>query len=286
MRIRLIALATMCGAALATAPAGQAGLWPDTAGRQFLTFDTTGDGTAVEAVGDLPTARRIAILVPGTDNTLATFDRGLGGVAHRAPAAQARVLYGAAQRRDPRTAVIAWLGYDPPEGFGPATLRSERAETGAATLVGFVAELCRQRPDATVMVIGHSYGAIVAGLAAPRLDSCVTDLVALGAPGMGAANVDALGTDATVWCATADDDWIRRVPQVRLAGFGHGTAPAEPSFGAWPLPTDRVDGHDGYLRPGSGTLDALADLFAADPAGSSAAVTVGYQPAGTEAVAR
>ncbi|WJK38382.1 alpha/beta fold hydrolase [Solwaraspora sp. WMMA2056] len=273
MRIRLIALATMCGAALATAPAGQTDLWPDTTGRQFLEFDITGDGTAVEAVGDLSTARRIAVLIPGTDNTLATFDRGLGGVTHRAPTVQARVLYGAAQQRETRTAVVAWLGYDPPEGFGPAALRSDRAEAGAAALVGFVAELCRRQPEATVVVVGHSYGAIVAGLAAPRLDGCVTDLVALGAPGMGREHVADLGTRAEVWHATAVDDWIRRVPSVRWAGFGHGTPPAGPTFGARSLPTDGVDGHDGYLRPGSGTLDALADLLADDPTRSGTRLT-------------
>ncbi|WP_326553059.1 alpha/beta hydrolase [Micromonospora sp. NBC_01813] len=265
MRIRLIALAALCGAALATAPDGHGDLLPATAGRQFLAFDTAGDGTAVEVVGHLPTARRITVLVPGTDNTLATFDRGLGGFTHRAPAVQARVLYGAAHRREPRTAVVAWLGYDPPEGFGPAALRWDRAEAGAAELVRFVAEVCRRQPEATVVVVGHSYGALVTGRAAPELADCVTDLVALGAPGMGASHVDGLGTGARVWSATADGDWIRWVPQVRLAGFGHGTSPAAPSFGARPLPAERVDGHDGYLRPGSDTLGALADLVAADP---------------------
>ncbi|WFE20754.1 alpha/beta hydrolase [Solwaraspora sp. WMMD937] len=278
MRIRLIVLATLCGVTLGTAPTGPGGPWPDTTGRRFLAFDTSGDGTAVEVVGDLATSRRIAVLVPGTDNTLATFDRGLDGVTHRAPAVQARVLYGAAHRREPRTAVVAWLGYDPPEGFGPAALRWDRAEDGAAALVDFVADLCRRQPTASVVVVGHSYGALVAGLAAARLDGCVTDLVALGAPGMGAPRVDDLGTPARVWQATAADDWIRRVPAVRLAGFGHGTAPSTPSFGARPLPTDGVDGHDGYLQAGSGTLAALAELVAGDPADLVAADPAGSVP--------
>ena len=62
-------------------------------GRQFLAFDPAGDGTAVEVLGDLSTADRIAVLVPGVDTTLRDFDRGLGGVARRAPAVQARALY-------------------------------------------------------------------------------------------------------------------------------------------------------------------------------------------------
>src|SRR5256885_10169154 len=41
-------------------------------GRRFLAFDPR--GRAVEVVGDLSRARRVAILVPGADTTLATFD--------------------------------------------------------------------------------------------------------------------------------------------------------------------------------------------------------------------
>src|SRR5689334_18052955 len=47
------------------------------AGRHFLFFDPAGDGKTAEVFGDLATASRIAILVPGVDTTLADFDRGL-----------------------------------------------------------------------------------------------------------------------------------------------------------------------------------------------------------------
>ncbi|MBM0280156.1 alpha/beta hydrolase, partial [Micromonospora tarensis] len=49
-------------------------------GRRFLLFDRRGDGRAVEVLGDLAGADRIAVLVPGVGSTLADFDRGLGGV--------------------------------------------------------------------------------------------------------------------------------------------------------------------------------------------------------------
>src|SRR3954453_1864906 len=62
-------------------------------GRHFLEFDPAGDGRAVEVLGDLATATRVAILVPGVDSVLADFDRGLGGVPRRAPGVQARALY-------------------------------------------------------------------------------------------------------------------------------------------------------------------------------------------------
>jgi pimeloyl-ACP methyl ester carboxylesterase len=109
-----------------------------------------------------------------------------------------------------------------------------------------------------VTLIGHSYGAIVVGMAAPRLPE-VRDLVALGAPGMGADRAADLG-GARVWSALAPGDWIRRIPQVRLFALGHGRRPSNPDFGARQLPTEGVPGHDYYLTPGSSTLDALAPI--------------------------
>jgi pimeloyl-ACP methyl ester carboxylesterase len=103
-----------------------------------------------------------------------------------------------------------------------------------------------------VTLVGHSYGALVVGLAAPRLPQ-VHKLVVLGAPGMGVSRVSDLG-GARVYSALAPQDWMGRVPQVRLLGFGHGTRPSSPGFGATPLPTGGVAGHDYYL--GSGQRDA------------------------------
>ncbi|HET6532891.1 MAG TPA: alpha/beta hydrolase [Actinoplanes sp.] len=238
--------------------------WAD-AGRRFLSFDASGDGTAAEVVGDLATADRIAVLVPGVDTTLRNFDRGLGGVSRRAPAVQARALYWTLRSTDrsARVAVIAWLGYDTPDGIGPAAVTESRARAGAIALTAFADDLHTQRPAADITLIGHSYGAIVVGRAAPRL-RYVRDLVALGAPGMGAGRAADLG-GARVWSALAPADWIRRIPQVRLFGLGHGRRPADPAFGAQPLPTDGVAGHDHYLTPGSGTLNAVAAVVLGTP---------------------
>src|SRR5688572_19356992 len=72
----------------------------DTAGRTFLLLDPAcvdaeGGGSAIEVIGDLATADRIVILVPGVDTTVANWDRGLGGVARRAPSVQARAVHDA-----------------------------------------------------------------------------------------------------------------------------------------------------------------------------------------------
>jgi len=231
-------------------------------GRQFLAFDPLGDGRAVEVIGDLSTADRIVVLVPGVSTRLADFDRGLGGIAARAPARQARAVYAEARAVDPhaKLAVVAWLGYDPPEGLDLEAVRWGRARSGARALEQFLRELTGVRGDASITLVGQSYGALVVGLAARSAGPAVTDLIALGAPGMGADRADELGTNARVWAAQAPSDWIRRVPQLRLFGLGHGVAPANPDFGALPLPTAGVVGHDGYLAAGSATLTAVATI--------------------------
>ncbi|MEV0274505.1 alpha/beta hydrolase [Hamadaea sp. NPDC050747] len=223
--------------------------------RTFLAYDPAGDGRAVEVVGDLVNARRIVVIVPGSDTTLADFDRGLGGVARRAPAVQARTVADAVD--DPGTAVVAWLGYDPPEGFGKAAVREDRAEAGAAALTKFVEGLAVTNPAAKVILVGHSYGTVVIGLAAPHLGPTVTDIAVLASPGLG----DGFHTTARLWAARADSDWIGWIPGIRVAGLGHGADPTGDAYGARLLPTGNVDGHDGYLVPGSLTLVALAEVI-------------------------
>lgn len=227
------------------------------AGRRFLAFDAGGNGIGVEVVGDLETADRVAVLVPGVNTTLRDFDRGLGGVARRAPAVQARAVYQRLRAVDPqaRVAVVAWLGYRPPEGLSLDAARDLRARAGAEALAAFVRAL---PPRAAVTLVGHSYGALVVGLAAPGLPR-VADVVALGAPGLGTDTAAGLG-GARAWSALAPNDWIRRVPQLRLLHLGHGRRPSAPDFGDTPLPTEGVSGHDGYLCAGTATLDAVATI--------------------------
>jgi pimeloyl-ACP methyl ester carboxylesterase len=252
-------------------PAGPLRL--DTTGRTFLLLepacvDPRGGGRAIEVIGDLATADRIVVLVPGVDTTVADWDRGLGGVARRAPSVQARTVFDAINARAgaspaARVAVIAWLGYDPPDGLGLAALRAGRARAGATALTGFVADLAARHSAATMVLVGHSYGTVVLGLAAPALPSLVTDLVMLASPGAGVSDRAELGSSARLWAARAESDWIGNVPHVRLAGFGHGADPTAADFGATVLPTDGVTGHDGYLVEGAATLDALVDIVLA-----------------------
>ncbi|PWW23072.1 alpha/beta hydrolase family protein [Geodermatophilus normandii] len=203
--------------------------------------DPAGRGLAVVVLGDLATAAHVTVLVPGSDVDLARLAR---------PFAWAQALAGAG---GPGLAVVVWVGYGTPDGLGVDAAGGRLARAGAAALVRFVDDL---RTGAHVTVVGHSYGAVVTALAARHL--AADDLVLLGSPGARADSVAGLGTRARVWAGRADDDWIGRVPNVRVGDLGHGADPADPDFGARAVPVDGVAGHDGYLAPGTASLTAVA----------------------------
>src|SRR5262245_1368255 len=101
-------------------------------GRHFLSFDSRGPGEAIEVIGDLATATRVAILVPGSDTSLATFDsRGTAS-----PAGAAVALAAQAHRLDPdaHLAVVAWLGYAAPATLSTGVLTSGDAGQGASEI--------------------------------------------------------------------------------------------------------------------------------------------------------
>jgi pimeloyl-ACP methyl ester carboxylesterase len=241
-RIRYAATAALLGAVL-VAPPHDAGAPLQVA-------------VAVDVVGRPSTADHIAVLVPGVGTTADNLSRTTG--------AMARALYAATapRTRPGGVAVVAWLGYRPPDGLGLEAARSSSAEAGAPELGRYVHTLVAGRPDVRVTLIGHSYGALVIGFAAATLPPQVTDLVALGAPGMGANRAADLHTTARVWAAESPHDWIRFVPGIRLFHLGLGTHPADPDFGARLLPVAGVDGHPDYLTDGSATLTAVAGIVA------------------------
>ncbi|GAB3312622.1 hypothetical protein GCM10027451_25620 [Geodermatophilus aquaeductus] len=213
-----------------------------------LGCDPAGRGLAVVVLGDLGTAAHVAVLVPGADADLAR----LSDPEHpqRRPFGWAQALAGAG---GPGLAVVVWVGYVTPNGLGVDAAGGRLARAGAAALVRFVDDL---GTGAHVTVVGHSYGAVVTALAAR--DLAADDLVLLASPGARADSVAELGTTARVWAGRAEDDWIGRVPNVRVGDLGHGADPADPDFGARPVPVDGVAGHDGYLSPGTASLTAVA----------------------------
>jgi pimeloyl-ACP methyl ester carboxylesterase len=202
------------------------------------------------------------VLVPGVSTRAENFNTGLGDVRDRAPAVQARALYDATVAAAPhqRVAVVAWLGYDAPQGVGRSAAREELAHAGAASLHTFTEDLATMRPAAKVTVIGHSYGSVVAGVAAARLPAQVKDIVVVGSPGMGVSRVADLHTSARVWAGQAARDWIDWVPAFQVWGAGHGVMPTHPGFGDRVFGTNGVIDHDHYLSPGTQSLDNIVAI--------------------------
>ncbi|MDI3384660.1 cytochrome P450 [Streptomyces sp. B-S-A8] len=220
--------------------------------RHFLEFDARGPGRTAEVLGDLHTADRVAILVPGSDTGIDTYPRFLRG---------ALALH---ERLGPRVAVIAWLGYATPGTVSPAALTPGRADTAAAELRSFLHRLTTYGVPARtpVALLCHSYGSVVCaraahGLGTPTAGTRVTDIVLYGSPGTGFDHAAELRTRARVWAGRGAHDWIAEVPHVRVELFGttlgFGPDPVTAAFGA-----RRFDAGDG------GHPDQLAALRSGD----------------------
>ena len=229
-----------------------------------LGCDPAGRGRAVLALGDPATAASLVVLVPGSDIDLTTLDDPADPAAR--PLAWARAI---ADATGPGTAVVLWVGYPTPQGLGLDAATGRLARAAVPALVQEVATL-RERPGPPprTTVVGHSYGAVVAALAAHELPA--DELVLVGSPGARADDVTALHTAARVWVARADGDWIGRVPGLAVGDLGHGTDPTDPAFGALPLSTGDTAGHADYFRPGTEFLGALADVVNGAPVAAGA----------------
>ncbi|MFD9356385.1 alpha/beta hydrolase [Streptomyces sp. NPDC060031] len=227
---------------------------------RFLAFDGRGKGRVTAVFGDLETADRIAVLVPGSDTTLDTYERFRAG----AVALQQRL-----QAEHPRSAVVAWLGYDTPGTVSTTVLTAGRAQDAAAELVPLLDGLRRMTaPEAHLSLLCHSYGSVVC--ARTPTGPQVTDVALFGSPGTGVDSAADLPTSARVWAARGSGDWIGGVPHVRLAGLGFAADPVDPAFGARPFSAGSA-GHSDYLKPGTESLDSLARIVLGPPTGPAAA---------------
>ncbi|MCX5607107.1 alpha/beta hydrolase family protein [Streptomyces sp. NBC_00047] len=216
---------------------------------QFLAFDGRGRGRAVEVFGDLETADRVTVLVPGSDTTLDTYQRFRAG----AVSLQQRL-----QAEHPRSAVVAWLGYDTPGTVSTTVLTAARADEAAAELGPFLDRLGDvSGPGARLSLLCHSYGSVVC--ARTGTGPAVADMVLFGSPGTGADAARDLPTGARVWAGRGSDDWIGNVPHARLGAIGFGTDPVDPAFGARAFAAGAA-GHSDYLKPGTESLDSLAAI--------------------------
>ncbi|MFF1303919.1 alpha/beta hydrolase [Streptomyces sp. NPDC058307] len=230
--------------------------------RHLLTFDGRGPGLATEVFGDLARADHVAVLVPGSDTSLDTYDR------FRATAVSLRRQLTGTAPPGTRTAVVAWLGYRTPDTVSTTVLTTDRADEAAPHLRAFIRGLQGVVADTTtVSLVCHSYGTVVCARAAAHLD--IDDLALVGSPGTGTDTASALHTAARVWAARGEDDWVGEVPHIRSDLFGvtvgFGTDPVSPAFGARVFAAGK-GGHSDYFSPGSVSLSNLARIVLGDTA--------------------
>ena len=225
--------------------------------RQILFVDPHHDGRVVEVIGRLDTARSVAVVVPGVGNDLTTFDQDVAPCARRLHAAA-----DTAAGRPGRTAVVAWLGYDPPDAphLAPRAIwqLTDRgpALRGGELLARAVAGL-DLGPEQRLVLIGHSYGSTTVGaavLAGARPDA----VVAAGSPGMLVEHASELGAPGTeLFTMEAPGDLVTRTR-------AFGPDPNRPGSGFTRLETGGA-GHSAYFRAGSVALVNLAAVVAGRP---------------------
>ena len=204
-----------------------------------------GDGRWLGRVGPVDAAT-VVVLVPGVGTHLG-HRRRLGREAVRLSE------HLTAEYPDLPVTVYAWLGYDAPDSL-LAGVDRRPADDGARTLATDLRHLRSQGAERVVLV-GHSYGALVATRAVAA-GTEVDELVLLGAPGLGVEDPASLRLrpGGAVWSALEDDDpvaWVART------GVLHGPDPAATSR---PLPT-ADHGHSRYLSD-QVLLDALGQVVA------------------------
>lgn len=193
-----------------------------------------GDGRLVAAVGDLGTAASVTTIVAGVGSS---DPAGLPVHLDRARTVAAAT----------GGAAVLWLGYRAPVQV-PHALAQEPARAAGVELQAFQRELTRRFPGQRRIVVGHSYGSVVAGKAASAGGGLYADdLVLIGSPGAGVAQageLTLLGDRPQVHAMTNPSDPIALT--VSEGAGVHGPDPTAPGFGARVWPGDGSGDHGSY----------------------------------------
>ncbi|MEE1791301.1 alpha/beta hydrolase [Streptomyces sp. BE308] len=188
----------------------------------LLGIGDEGNGRAIVSYGNPDTSRNVAAYVPGLNTSLdEEFAKG--------DLKRSRDLAIGAQRHDPSTAAITWLGYDAPQspdGWGSlAVAGGGRAEEGGRSFHGFMGGLAatNELGDPHMTAIGHSYGSRTVGAATQHGDGIpgVSDIVLVGSPGVGVDSADELGVGRDhVFVGAAKNDIVTELPSRKQSLIG------------------------------------------------------------------
>ncbi len=232
--------------------------------RNIVVFDPSGDGKVAEVIGNIDTAKHVAVVVPGLNSTMDNF----GNVRGNATA-----LQGSAGSD---TAVIAWTGYDAPNVWQVGSNGS--AVAGAHALSSFVDGIQGQS-GANVSLIGHSYGSLVVGEALKSGTVHVDNAVFIGSPGVGVNSVHGFPEGA------ANHYYAGEIPGDPIAQLGYfGKSPTDSGFDADVFNAGEggnlLHRHSQYFDNGPG-LDNLKQIVnGGTPTGGTAHATLGNTAAG------
>jgi Alpha/beta hydrolase len=222
--------------------------------RQFLAFSAApGDHRLVEVVGDLDSADRVVIHVPGMNTDLGEYADGGHGNATN--------LYRELQAVSGEdVVVISFMDYNVPDDVLEAA-GGGGADSGVDPLQALVADLHDLGlPSDQLAVVAHSYGSVVTGhTMQDGLD--VGTVVTVGSPGMadGAHDRSDLGSPAvTLWSAAADNDAVAWAPF-------HGEDPSADGFGANGFDIGGASGHSEYFAGEGRSLINIARIAAGLP---------------------
>lgn len=250
-----------------------------------------GQGKAAIAIGNPDYARNTAVIVPGTGSSVAQ-----GWMIGHDDAIN---LYNQSLAADPEhhyTSVIAWMGYDAPDGFSDIRVTEPGlARAGGDLLAKDVNGLWATHDGLTpqhITVIGHSYGSTTVADAFACSGMHANDAVLIGCPGTdlahSAADFHLDGGHVYVGSASSDPvSWIGNsngIPREMFkqhltehhlpipADAGLGTDPAGNGFGSIRFHAE-VPGHGSinehdhshYYTKGSEALRSMTDIASGYP---------------------
>ena len=241
----------------------------DDNGYFLLGYDPAADeGRAIVAKSNPDTAKNVATLIPGATTAL---DGNFAGTINRINEVQEAAL-----RADPNapTSVIAWLDYDAPEfNEVPFDANANNASKDLDSFQdGLRASHVGDKSHNTV--VGHSYGAFVAGVADRDTGLDIDELVSAGGTGLGVNHATDLNiAPEHVWATEATAENVDGEDTTADLGRGYGflrNNAADESFGARVFESDapvplRQDTHgqyfedtgDTHLNPGLNNIGAI-----------------------------
>lgn len=193
---------------------------------------------AAIAIGDMDTASRVTVAVPGMGNTVADSMRGWTGGAQNLYDAQRSAA--AQVHTDPNVATVAWMGYDTP-AMPPSmqVMSSDKAKAGAVRLSDFLSGISDTRSwsgGQHLSVVAHSYGTTTATMATAKTPVSNVTLLASAGIDKSVPNASALDVpQGHVWTSQSRADYIANLGRGSVESgmaAGHGDQPST-SGSAW-----------------------------------------------------